>query len=65
MAKGKTFADKLAKMREQKGDMCPTCGETIKPLMVVTPTVSERSGAFRFPRNHVRYCSCNTEEIFK
>ncbi len=62
--KRKTFADKVAKSREQRGDLCPVCGETIKPIMVITPTVSERSGAYRFRRSHVRYCSCNAEEVF-
>lgn len=62
--KGKTFADKVAKAREQKGDVCPECGETIKPIMVISPSVSERTGALRFRRNFVRYCSCNEKEVF-
>ena len=65
MAKGKTFADKIAKAREQSGDTCQVCGETIKPIMVVSPTESERTGALRFRRNFLRYCSCNEKEIFE
>lgn len=62
--KSKTFADKIIKSREQRGDTCPACGETIKQIMVVTPTLSERTGALRFRRNHVRFCSCNEKEVF-
>jgi hypothetical protein len=65
MAKGKTFADKIAKAREQRGDVCQACGETIKPIMVVSPTESERTGALRFRRNYLKYCSCNEKEIFE
>jgi hypothetical protein len=61
--KAKTFADKVAKGMIVSGDTCPTCGETIKPILVVTPTTSERSGAFRFRRNFVGLCSCNTKEV--
>jgi hypothetical protein len=61
--KGKSFADKVAKSLEQHGEICPTCGETIKPVMVVSPIVSERSGAFRFRRKLVGVCSCNSKEV--
>jgi len=64
MAKGKTFADKIAKAREQRGDLCPQCGETIKPIMVISPTVSDRTGALRFRRTMQSYCSCNETEVF-
>jgi hypothetical protein len=61
--KSKTFADKVSKSAERRGDACPTCNETIKPILVVTPAVSERSGAYRFRRNFVGVCSCNTKEV--
>jgi hypothetical protein len=65
MAKGKSFADKVAKGREQRGDVCSVCGETIKSILVVSPTESERSGALRFRRNLVGVCSCNSKEVYE
>ncbi|MFC1544090.1 hypothetical protein ACFL4Y_02435 [Gemmatimonadota bacterium] len=64
MAKGKSFADKVAKAREQQGDHCPVCGETIKSIMVVAPIESERSGALRFRRKLVGVCSCNQKDVY-
>jgi len=61
--KPRSFADKVAKSLEQHGDNCPVCGETIKTMMVVSPSVSERSGAFRFRRKFVGVCSCNSKEV--
>ncbi len=64
MAKGKSFADKVAKAREQRGDICPQCGETIRPVLVISPSVSERTGALRFRRKMKKFCSCNEKEVF-
>jgi hypothetical protein len=64
MAKSKSFADKVAKAAEQHGDHCPVCGETIKPLLVVAPVESERSGALRFRRKLVGVCACNQQEVY-
>jgi hypothetical protein len=61
--KSKSFADKVAKSLEQHGENCPVCGETIKHTLVVSPIVSERTGAFRFRRRRVGVCSCNSKEI--
>lgn len=63
MAKKRSFADKVAKSMESHGETCPTCGETIKPILVVTPTPSERTGALRFRQNYVGVCSCNKKEV--
>ena len=58
------FADKIAKIREQRGDVCPVCGETVKSILVVSPIESERTGALRFRRNQVGVCSCNSKEVY-
>lgn len=63
MAKVKSFADKVAKAGLDLTTHCPTCGETISTIKLVTSERSEKTGAWRFNKKFVGICKCNEKEI--
>jgi len=63
MAKSKSFADKLAKSSLDYTKHCPTCGESISTIKLVTSERSEKTGAWRFNQKFVGICKCNEKEI--
>jgi hypothetical protein len=65
MAKAKSFADKVAKASQDFARHCPTCGEAIAPIQVVSSEKSEKSGAWRFNSRFVGLCKCNEKEFTK
>ena len=63
MAKAKTFAVKLAKSGMDYTKHCPTCGESISTIKLVTSERSEKTVAWRFNQKFVGICKCNQKEV--
>jgi hypothetical protein len=63
MAKAKTFVDKLAKSKMDFTTHCPTCGESITTVKMITSERSDKTGAYRFKQKFVGVCKCNENEV--
>lgn len=63
MAKGKTFADKVAKSTQDLTIHCPKCGESITTVKLITSERSAKTKAWRFNQSFVGVCKCNEKEI--
>ena len=63
MAKDQSFADKFARGNKSHLRQCPTCGETIQSVKLVSAEKSDKSGAFRFNQRFVGMCKCNENDI--
>jgi len=65
MAKGKTFADKVAKAGQDFHKHCAKCGEAITMIKLITSKQSEKTNAWRFNQKFIGICKCNENEIVK
>ncbi|HDQ45303.1 MAG TPA: hypothetical protein ENN17_07400 [bacterium] len=63
MAKTKTFADKLQKATHDYTTHCPECGESFVMVKLIRSEKSEKTEAWRFRKQFVGICKCNTEKI--
>lgn len=63
MAKGKTFADKIAK--KDRTIHCPKCGEVLKEIKLVRSVFSEKTNSWKFNTKLVDMCNCNKKDIIK
>jgi len=63
MGKVKSFADKVAKSAADFSTHCPTCGEALQNVMLVTSEKSDKTGAWRFNQRYVGICKCNEKDL--
>lgn len=65
MAKVQSFADKMNKSGKDFTRHCPTCGESVSPVKLVTSEKSDKTGAYQFKERFVGMCKCNESELAK
>ena len=63
MPKDRSFLSKVAKAAGH-GQKCPTCGETISTVQVITSVKNEEKDSWRFNENFVAVCKCNEKEVY-
>jgi hypothetical protein len=61
--KERTFATKVAKMRDKTRRQCPKCDGVMTVVQLVTSERSAVTGAWRFNQRFVSVCKCNEKEI--
>ncbi|MBS3741692.1 MAG: hypothetical protein KGY75_06105 [Candidatus Cloacimonetes bacterium] len=62
MAKGKTFAAKLAHEKAKKEkELCPVCGAEIKTIQVIKN--NNKKGKWSPKKQIVQLCKCNEKEV--
>ncbi|RMD91787.1 MAG: hypothetical protein D6814_17770 [Calditrichaeota bacterium] len=64
MAKATSFAEKAAKAAGKKGHICPTCGQHITTVKLVTSERSPVKSSWKFNQRFVAVCKCNEKEIY-
>ncbi len=64
MAKGQSFADKLAKKSQVSTNTCPVCNGEYKRIKSVKSYQSDSSGSWKFNQKMVNVCKCNEKEVY-
>ncbi|MDZ7374049.1 MAG: hypothetical protein ONB23_08785 [candidate division KSB1 bacterium] len=62
--KDRSFVTKVMKATMEFGKRCPTCGEVMKPVRLITSQKNDRTQAWRFRASTVMTCKCNSREVF-
>lgn len=63
--KQQSFAEKAAKGLGKKGNICPTCGQAIESIKLVTSELSAIKSSWKFNQRFVAVCKCNEAEVFR
>ena len=61
--KQKTFAEK-AMGGKDGSPICPKCGQTFEPLMVVNTEKNSENDSWKFIKSMKRVCKCNENEVY-
>ena len=66
MAKDRSFAAKVAKGTKDalKSRQCPTCGEVLTVIKVVSSEPKNDLASWRFKEKYVPVCKCNEKEVY-
>ncbi|OQX83001.1 hypothetical protein B6D60_11245 [candidate division KSB1 bacterium 4484_87] len=63
MGKERSFLSKVSKAAGH-GQKCPTCGEAISTVKVISSIKNDEKGSWRFKENFVAVCKCNEQEVY-
>jgi hypothetical protein len=64
MAKAKSFADKIAKGKQDFTKHCRQCGESMTPVQLIVSERSEKTNSWKFNNKYIGICKCNEKSIF-